>query len=720
MASLAAALPVNQTPPPPTPSKKAAVIELIDRAVLLLASEEVLITAEESLAILCGGDPFLVRDEDGASKDQWPRGSKGAMSEGQKNQWLFSSLTTWLDRGVPGMALDGELYKLCLCILEQLMDMHDAEDFGAPLNFSAPMTPRQGDNVRAKVAAVKSFFEAREHYASVTQASHRLSLPSPSETATNYLLRVVQVEFSAADETVASSERLLSNVNRALVKSRATCEIYGSSLASLATRSSDVDVSIVMPGLSANRNRFRNGEIDKVAWEKLRKSAVYDVKRELEKARFLEVTAIPFARIPVVKSVDPNAGNPWHARGFMSCDICFFNDVAVRNSHLLREYATFHGKARELMMLVKLWIKAKKIGNAQFGTPSSYCWMNMVVFYLQFVGVVPNLQDKEKYPTMEQVPPINGLNVNFATASDVAEAGDEFKSTGDDISIAQLLSGFFGFYANDFNVESACVSIRHGGANYNTADYSIRKTSFNNTKPWRLSVEDPFETHDSVCPHDLGIVIGEGGHEMYTKHLKHAYEITQEDGGDDGNDDDETGDEDWTELFTSAEGVQQSLFGKKIRQPKKPRAQSKPAAAQSNKPAAAKPKPAAAAAAQSKPSAAKPAKNNAGKPLVQSQSTTGSSPRQATQNKASPNQKQAQQPVRKQDAVPKKSPQQKQLSEEEILRREEEKKRRRTADRARRRAVARATDGENTKQAANASPPQPAASAAAAPSTTQS
>ena len=74
-------------------------------------------------------------------------------------------------------------------------------------------------------------------------------------------------------------------------------------------------------------------------------------------------------------------------------DICFGNDLAVLNSNLLREYALVAEGCKQLMMLVKIWSKAKKVSDASRGTLSSYCWMNMAVFYLQWLGRAPNLQE---------------------------------------------------------------------------------------------------------------------------------------------------------------------------------------------------------------------------------------------------------------------------------------------------------------------------------------
>jgi len=103
---------------------------------------------------------------------------------------------------------------------------------------------------------------------------------------------------------------------------------------------------------------------------KKQKQAVYGVSNDLERSGFLSVKPIPFARIPLVKCVDPRAGNPHSPDGSLHGDVCFNNAIAVRNSGLLREYARFDVRCKRLMMVVKLWIKAKKIGEGEGGRRS--------------------------------------------------------------------------------------------------------------------------------------------------------------------------------------------------------------------------------------------------------------------------------------------------------------------------------------------------------------
>jgi hypothetical protein len=64
--------------------------------------------------------------------------------------------------------------------------------------------------------------------------------------------------------------------------------------------------------------------------------------------------------------------------------------------------------------------------------------------------------------------------------------------------------GFFRYYSSGFRVLTDCLTIRGAGL-------LAKKDIWHAPKLWRLSIEDPFETHDSLKPHDLGQVLSLGG-----------------------------------------------------------------------------------------------------------------------------------------------------------------------------------------------------------------
>ncbi|GMI26462.1 hypothetical protein TeGR_g845, partial [Tetraparma gracilis] len=231
-----------------------------------------------------------------------------------------------------------------------------AQSFLSQLLAASSLTAKQHASIGAALAELSLLRTTAPHHEQLTRASHLASLPAPPRRAGSFLRALVASEFESSSQTVAASRRLLAHLSAALGKTTlgCSCVVYGSSLAELATRSSDVDVSIRVRELELAKAAFGAGRIGKADLERVQKNAVYQVKRDLERSRaFEQITAVPFARIPVVKCVDARAGNPFSAGGEMHADVCFGNDIAVRNSFLLREYASEDGRARELMMLVK-------------------------------------------------------------------------------------------------------------------------------------------------------------------------------------------------------------------------------------------------------------------------------------------------------------------------------------------------------------------------------
>jgi len=190
---------------------------------------------------------------------------------------------------------------------------------------------------------------------------------------------------------------------------------------------------------------------------------------------------------------------------YNSFDICFMNDIAVANSNLLRDYSLVDHRVRSLMIAVKQWTKEYKINSAKEKCISSYSWMNLVVFYLQCIGFLPNLQSPALMKAAGLMPDnesnywhcVNNLNTCTLKWDEVRKRELwEIPSELDDLPSSLLLYGFFEFYSLRFPYGTHAVSIKRG--NISLSKLSTRKINA------FLSIEDPFETYDSHCPHDLG------------------------------------------------------------------------------------------------------------------------------------------------------------------------------------------------------------------------
>ena len=209
--------------------------------------------------------------------------------------------------------------------------------------------------------------------------------------------------------------------------------------------------------------------------------------------------------------------------GLVSFDICFLNDIAVANSGLIREYSLVDPRVKDLMLAVKRWTKAYNINSAKDNFISSYAWMNMVVFYLQCLGFVPNLQCRKLMQKAGLFPnpegnyweSVNNLDTCFLKWEQVQQAHawqqpDDLK----DLSVSALLYGFFEFYSKRFPFALFAIAIKRG-------DVSLPKLVFPRRSLF-FCIEDPFETYESHCPHDLGTPANESGARHVLKYLREA------------------------------------------------------------------------------------------------------------------------------------------------------------------------------------------------------
>ena len=324
------------------------------------------------------------------------------------------------------------------------------------------------------------------------------SQPCPNNVSTlnNALMNRFENEHDEKQYMLQRSiERLQSQLEKAISRrfNGVRLTVYGSCLSGLALEGShDVDISIYIPELHRLRSDFDNGDISGEEYQTKSKKIIFKVRDSLlycREERFEDLFAVTRARVPVVKG-SAYMRNPYTQDGHLSFDLCFLNDIAVVNSSLLREYSLFDNKVRILMLCVKSFAKSNGIASAADGTLSSYSWLNLVIFYLQCIGMVPVLQcptlmeehDCERNPN-DRWYSVNGLNTIYLTKDIVTKKGIWKQSSHvKDTDIAMLLLGFFKFYSTIFPQATVSASIRFG-------KISLQKTCLS-AKLGRISVED--------------------------------------------------------------------------------------------------------------------------------------------------------------------------------------------------------------------------------------
>ena len=194
------------------------------------------------------------------------------------------------------------------------------------------------------------------------------------------------------------------------------------------------------------------------------------------------------ARVPVVKGVYISADNPFSEDGSIKFDICPSNREGVINTDLMKEYLAFDGMIQKLMLAVKCWARKHKLIGADKHMPNSFSWQILVVFYLQNIDFVPNLQN-ENFMKLHNYRrrDVDGMWVGFVGRNAVNRR--KFWSKPDYVTglhVSTLLAGFFHFYSDVFHPQSYIVSIRSG------KDFKQKKVNW-----WSngsgMVIEQPFE-----------------------------------------------------------------------------------------------------------------------------------------------------------------------------------------------------------------------------------
>ncbi|KAF9907313.1 hypothetical protein EC991_011135 [Linnemannia zychae] len=169
---------------------------------------------------------------------------------------------------------------------------------------------------------------------------------------------------------------------------------------------------------------------------------------------FENILQLKRARVPIVKLN--------HVNG-IACDIGYQNDLAIWNTRLLRAYCRIDERVRDMVVIIKIWAKRRKINNPYTGSLSSYAYVLLVIHVLQRRGVLPNLQSivagNGKVPFWD----CQGFNRYFF--EDIANLSYYWQPTPESKrqSVGELLYEFFRYYASEFRYANHVVSIRSGG-----------------------------------------------------------------------------------------------------------------------------------------------------------------------------------------------------------------------------------------------------------------
>lgn len=302
---------------------------------------------------------------------------------------------------------------------------------------------------------------------------------------------------------------------------------FGSSANNFGSVNSDLDICLVLLPLHA---QWPQALVEDLTLDEPIEAvkAVEDLASALEDMGMEGVDdQRKLARIPIVKFVNPKG---------LECDVCINNRLAIRNTMLLHTYSLIDQRVVQLAQIIKRWAKARDINNPAKHTLPSYGYLLLLIRYLQVAGVVPVLQELSPRWNGEE-PSERDIQVSPVLVSGPDGKRHDTYFYGDPVfrrsypkhikllqqyaarntkSTAELLIGFFEFYAFQLDYRRYVVSIRSG--EWVTKEQKAAEDSWK--LHLRVAIEDPFETG-----YDVAHVLREGCFYNIRTNFARAYAI---------------------------------------------------------------------------------------------------------------------------------------------------------------------------------------------------
>jgi len=143
-------------------------------------------------------------------------------------------------------------------------------------------------------------------------------------------------------------------------------------------------------------------------------------------------------------------------------------------------------RAEAVVRIIKEWVRRSGLVGTVDGMLSSYAYTLLIVYFLQFRGVLPNLQKLGYQAGMSVI--ADNVETCFA------DVPADWCSTCD-LSVGQLVWDFFNFYAEVFDWHKQAVSIRLA----NPEPYIISKAEVTNNMRFAWYIEDPFDLSHNLA-----------------------------------------------------------------------------------------------------------------------------------------------------------------------------------------------------------------------------
>jgi len=318
--------------------------------------------------------------------------------------------------------------------------------------------------------------------------------PWSSEFLNRKLRHIYETKLLPTENELSRKKQCYENLQRILKEHwpNSNLRIFGSTASGFAIRdNNDMDFAIEDTGFRTSQKPppDAGGPKDRKQQKKKQpkkppKLQVRKIGNILRNNHMVNVLAIPKARVPIVKFVDPMTD--------MKCDICVNNLLAVENTILLRSYADIDPRVKQLVVLVKHWAKSRRVNTAFAQTLSSYGYALMCIHLLQTCepAILPCLQSKQYEFTVDKV--VEGWTCRFND-----RGADYFRGFGlmNKKGVAELLYDFFHYWAHCHSYKEDAISIRTGGwLSKDEKGWTKRKDNDNHL----MCIEDPFYTTNDI------------------------------------------------------------------------------------------------------------------------------------------------------------------------------------------------------------------------------
>lgn len=256
---------------------------------------------------------------------------------------------------------------------------------------------------------------------------------------------------------------------------------YGSSVAGTSLGNGDADFAVAFYSVT---NPCKLIEIDRLKQEQVL-SGIFEQIRKNSEIR--NTQRIFRARVPVIKfSVDY-----FDSSNFDLC--CSVN--GVRNSLLIRKYMESSPRLHLGSLLAKLWGRSVNILNSHRGWLSPYALCILYIYYLQATGMVFSIQPPASLDDILQT-------CHLGKYSTLAEFNLQLPVRPVDIGDIEMdLAGFFKFYSQDFDFDSAVIDIRQTSPIFSKDEWIDSIKDISSADRWNLLghenlfIRDPYESH---------------------------------------------------------------------------------------------------------------------------------------------------------------------------------------------------------------------------------